>query len=108
MEYFYRIIGSAATWRRFVRDQTRVTETAHINMVPLVIIIAPEFTGILTDAIYGDGLNDGLLRTMLSGRCRAKHGNTAGPVHFVYFFFPGNIQYVQQPLHVQMPGKVGI
>src|SRR5450432_1733986 len=99
MEDLDSVVGRTAAGSRFIADQSRVTDASHIHPKASEKIIAPELPGIFTDAIDRAGFDDRPLGTVLPGRGRAEHGNTAGPVHFMQFLVPGDIQYVQQSLH---------
>lgn len=61
------IIGRSSTRFGFVRDQSGIADTSYINPIALPVIMAPEFTGILANAIDGRRFNYGLLRTIDAG-----------------------------------------
>ena len=108
MEDLDGVIRSTTAGLRLVRYQTGIAEAADIQSVAVVIIVTPEFSGVFTDAVHGDGFDDGLLRTGILGGCWSEHCDGGWPVHFVQFLFPGDVEHVEQSLHVEVPGQVGI
>src|SRR5688500_17633081 len=73
-----------------------------------MIIIAPTFTGVFTNAINSYWFNDGLLRTKLFWRCGPEHCYTAWPINLMQLFFTRDIQYVEQTLHIEIPCEIWI
>jgi hypothetical protein len=64
MENLHSIIGGATTGRRLIADQSGIPQTPNIHTISLVVIIAPEFTGIFADAIDRNRFDDGMLGTI--------------------------------------------
>src|SRR5688572_1252391 len=99
MEDFDRIIGCSTSWCRFVTNESWITDTSNIKAKSLKIIIAPKLTCIFTDTIYCRRFDNRLLWSIYFRRCRSEYSDAARPIDLMYFFFPRDIQYIQQALH---------
>jgi len=72
-----------------------------------MVIGAPSLPGLFGDAVYGSGLHNTVLGSIVPGGCGSENGNARWPENLPDFPFPGKVEDVEKRIHVEVPGPIG-
>lgn len=108
VEDVHGVVGSAAAGWGHVADQAGVAQTAHVEPVAAVVIVAEQLAGELGDAIHGGGVHDAILRGEVAGSVRAEGGDGGGPEHARDLVRHARVEHVDEPLQVDVPRRGGV